>query len=91
MADVITLLDLPQTSKAFTSLRAKVVQLSNDGSASPPHKTARLEGDSDSGSASRSRSRGKERNGGLITLQIVGEPGMSVLAIMSGTCNRSFV
>jgi cullin-4 len=76
MADVLTLLDLPQ-SNAFTSLRATVLQVANDGSASPPRKTARLEGDSDSGSASRSKSRAKERNGGLITLQIIGEPGMS--------------
>lgn len=76
MADVVTLLDLPQTSKAFTSLRETVAQVLSDGSASPPHKAARLEGDSDSGSASRSRPRNKERKGGLITLQIVGEPCM---------------
>lgn len=75
MADVVTLLDLPQTSNAFTSLRATVFQLTNDGSASPPRKTARLEGDSDSGSASRSRSHAKEAKGSLITLQIIGESG----------------
>jgi len=38
MADVLTLLDLPQTSKAFTSLKSTVIHLSNDGSASPPRK-----------------------------------------------------
>jgi len=75
MADVVTLLDLPQTSDAFTSLRATVFQVTNDGSASPPRKTARLEGDSDSGSASRSRSHVKEPKEGLVTLYIVGEPG----------------
>jgi cullin-4 len=85
MADVVTLLDLPQTSNAFTSQREKVVQVPNDGSASPPRKTARLEGDSDSGSASRSRSRAKERNGNIITLQIVGEPGMSFSVINTMT------
>ncbi|KIM81855.1 hypothetical protein PILCRDRAFT_821213 [Piloderma croceum F 1598] len=73
MADVVTLLDLPQTSNAFTSLRATVFQVINDGSASPPRKTARLEGDSDSGSASRSRSHVKEPNGSIVTLQIIGE------------------
>ena len=82
MADVITLLDLPQTSKAFTSLRATMAHVAKDGSASPPRKAARLDGDSDSGSASRSRSRAKQQKGDLITLQIIGEPGMSKLLIL---------
>jgi len=75
---VITLLDLPQTSKAFTSLRETAAQVLNDGSASPPRKIARLDGDSDSSSASRSRSQAK---GGVITLQITGEPGQSYSVI----------
>jgi cullin-4 len=73
MTDVITLLDLPKTSRGFTALRAVVAPVSFDGSTSPPHKTPRLEGDSDSGSASRSRTHGRESKEGPITLHVVGE------------------
>lgn len=82
MTDVITLLDLPVTSKGFTALRPGVIETVVDGSASPPHKAARLEGDSDSGSASRSRARAQERSEGPIKLQISGDPGMYHLLLL---------
>ncbi|RDB27309.1 Cullin-4 [Hypsizygus marmoreus] len=54
MVDVFTLFTLPKTSNAFTALRSTVVDSFDDGSASPRHKTARLDTDSDAASASRS-------------------------------------
>ncbi|KAF7969734.1 hypothetical protein HWV62_26086 [Athelia sp. TMB] len=70
MSDVSTLLDLPVTSTAFSTLKATSPAQALDGS--PRHKTARLEGDSDSGSASRSRDQNED--GELLVLRVVGEP-----------------
>lgn len=73
MANVMTLLEFPQTSKGFTALKPMAIQAPVDGSASPPRKKARLEDDSDV-SASRSISQTKGRSGGPIILEVKGDP-----------------
>ena len=71
MANVMTLLDLPKTSKGFTALKPITIQV--DGSATPPRKIARLENDSDI-SASRSISQTDGRSGTPIVLEVQGDP-----------------
>lgn len=79
MTDVITILDLPRTSKGFTALKeAAALQSIVDGSASPPRKKARLEGDSDSASKSRSGNHEKDQTGVPVNLKILGEPGEQI-------------
>lgn len=56
MTDLISLLTLPDSSKAFTAYRSTAVDLVAQSSYNP-RKTPRLDADSDSGSASRSRDR----------------------------------
>ncbi|KAF5376863.1 hypothetical protein D9615_007286 [Tricholomella constricta] len=67
MTDVFTLLTLPKTSNAFTALKSTVT---DDGSASPRRKTARLDTDSDAASASRSN---RTRLAGPIKISIIGD------------------
>lgn len=76
MTDVITLLELPKTSKGFSALKTAVIQIPVDGSASPPRKKARLGDDSDSSSVSRLKppGTGNDRRGGPVILQIAGDP-----------------
>ncbi|KAG5641762.1 hypothetical protein DXG03_004274 [Asterophora parasitica] len=69
MTDVFTLLTLPNTSNAFTSLRSTTTETLDYGSASPRRKTARLDTDSDAASASRSN---RTRPQGPIKIRIIG-------------------
>ncbi|KAH7925704.1 Cullin-4B [Leucogyrophana mollusca] len=73
MTDILSLLTLPrtQTSKGFTALRSTVVDAIDEGSASHPRKTPRLDADSDSGSASRSRDRAQPNKTGPIRIQLI--------------------
>ena len=70
MANVMTLLDLPKTSKRFTALKPITIQV--NGSATP-RKIARLENDSGV-SASRSISQTDGRSGTPIVLEVQGDP-----------------
>ncbi|KAH9947362.1 Cullin-domain-containing protein [Amylocystis lapponica] len=73
MSDVFTLLSLPETSKAFTSLSSTVITVAETVSASPPRKTRRLDSDLDSASASRSR-RVDNKDSGTIRIKVAGIP-----------------
>ncbi|KAF8907718.1 Cullin-4B [Gymnopilus junonius] len=72
MTSVFELLSLPKTSNGFSSIRPTVLAGSlDDGSASPPHKVARLTADSDSASASRPKI--AKASIGPIQVQVIGE------------------
>ena len=82
MADVFTLLTLPQTSKAFSELslqpQGALSTRDSSRSASPPRKIARLDYASDTHSASASSSRAAlsepaEKRGSSV-LQVIGHP-----------------
>ncbi|KAH6905870.1 Cullin-4B [Coprinopsis sp. MPI-PUGE-AT-0042] len=72
MALVATLLELPKTSKGFTSFGISVLEQPNDGSASPRRKIARLDTDSDIGSRSASAT-GQVPPSGPFVIKIIGE------------------
>jgi cullin-4 len=85
MSDLISLLALPESSKAFTAYRSTVVDV-DAPSAYHPRKTPRLDTDSDSGSASRARDRPKGKNPdrtGPIKIQVHDFPGTSLPSIFS--------
>ena len=71
MTSVFLLLSFPQTSKGLSELRPTVVD-DVDGSASHPHKIARLTTDSDSASASRPKP-APPKLGKPIQIQIIGD------------------
>ena len=70
MTSVFLLLSFPQTSNGLSDLRPTVVD-EVDGSASHPHKIARLSTDSDSASASRPKPAPKQ--GKPVQIQIIGD------------------
>ena len=71
MTSVFLLLSFPQTSKGLSELQPTVVD-DVDGSASHPHKIARLTTDSDSASASRPKL-APPKPGKPIQIQIIGD------------------
>jgi cullin-4 len=73
MTSVFLLLSFPQTSTSLSNLRPTVVD-DVDGSASHPHKIARLTIDSDSASASRPKP-APPKPGKPIQIQIIGDHG----------------
>jgi cullin-4 len=75
MTSVFLLLSFPQTSKGLSELRPTVVD-DVDGSASHPHKVARLTTDSDSASASRPKPAAPSKLGKPIQIQIIGDYGV---------------
>jgi hypothetical protein len=80
MTDIVTLLTLPKTSQGFTVPRQTILDSEDDGSRSPPRKTARLDDDSASAfSSSRSLRRNEIhlRKAGRVRIQILGDSGQS--------------
>ena len=74
MTSVFLLLSFPQTSKGLSDLLPRVVD-DVDGSASHPHKIARLTTDSDSASASRPKP-APPKLGKPVQIQIIGDHGV---------------
>ncbi|TFK48041.1 Cullin-4B [Heliocybe sulcata] len=68
--DIITLLSFPKASKAFSTFQTTVA---DNGSASPPHKKARLDPGSDTASAYRSRRNDRDDTRGSRSIRILGE------------------
>ncbi|KAJ8589085.1 Cullin-domain-containing protein [Rhizopogon salebrosus TDB-379] len=93
MSDLISLLALPESSKAFTAYRSTVVDV-DAPSAYHPRKTPRLDTDSDSGSASRARDRPKGKNPdrtGPIKIQVHDFPGGVVGSALAKVYDSLFV
>ncbi|KAH7907189.1 Cullin-4B [Hygrophoropsis aurantiaca] len=91
MTDALSLLTLPQTSKGFTALRPTIIDTIDEGSASHPRKTPRLDADSDSGSASRSRDRAQPSNNGPIRMQVIGIEARLTTADKASGSDNNFV
>ncbi|OAX36818.1 Cullin-domain-containing protein [Rhizopogon vinicolor AM-OR11-026] len=93
MTDLINLLTLPESSRAFTAYRSSAVDIDAQSTYNP-RKTPRLDTDSDSGSASRSRDRLKGKNPdrtGPIKIQVHGFQGGIVGSALTKVYDRSFV